>query len=407
MRRRYLAYLIVALLPSFAAVTAGLIAGRAAWTEFRTAAWTWVGTTALNAFQADLVATVASLTAAAEPTQVDPDDAAWDRVSRGDTVSALRPRGSGAEVMVLMPPRPGDPPGSLRYAGAPLPTAPLTAATAAGSRLSLYLNGRRALSTRDSLGPDTLPRQTLLALSAASGGLAVSGNGAGALVALDHAVGLPPSVAVMVGPVVPPAPAPPRSLVLATALLLLFALVVGWIQLGADVEGSARRRVSLPVVSLLPVFTALGFLVQSDRMFHEAVRAGTTQNLTRALAVSSARGVAGSPDRVHELTGFQATRVRAGSVEESTLEEPLAPLAGLPAPPPSFTSSGTVTTAEGPSLYAALRLPGDDVIVASARLPDARTQAFRRTLFMVAAALGAWLLVAGWMAGIGATPARE
>jgi hypothetical protein len=389
-----------------AAAAAGLLAGQRAWSELRTASWSWVGTMALNAFQEDLVGTVSSLAAAGRPTPVDPDDPAWDRVSRGDTVSALRPRGSGAEVMVLTGPRPGDPPGSLRYAGAPLPDGPLAVARAAGSRLSLYLNGRRALATPDSLGPDTLPRQTLIALSAATRGLAVSGGDGGALVALDHPVGLPPSVAVMVGPTTRPGPPIPLPLLLVAALLFLFACAAGWIQLGATHEEDGGRRLSMVVVSLVPVLTALGFLVQTDRLFHEEVRTSAARNLTRALAVSGERGIVGSPNRIHELTGFQATRVRDGLVEETTLGEPLTALATLPSPPPSFTSSGTVATSEGPSAYAALRLAGGGFVVASARRSDDRIQAFRRTLFTVACVLVAWLLVIGWMAGVGAAPEK-
>jgi hypothetical protein len=91
-------------------------------------------------------------------------------------------------------------------------------------------------------------------------------------------------------------------------------------------------------------------------------------------------------------------------VVESTLEGPLGGLEALQAPPPSFTSSGVVTTSEGPSLYVALRVSGGAFVVASTRRPDDRIRAFRRTLLTVAAILGAWLLVFGWMSGVGARP---
>lgn len=400
-RRRYLAYLILAVAPSVAAVGAGVVATQRARDATWSASWNWVGTVALNALQEDLVGMVDSLTTAAQPTQVDPRDPAWERVGGGETVSAMRPRDSGAEVMVLTPPAPGDPEGTLRYAGAPLPEAPLVVARAAGSRLSLYLNGRRVLTTGDSLGPDTLPRQTLVSLSAASEGLTLSGM-AGALVALDRPVGLPPAVAVMVAPLAPAGPALPPPLLLVTGLLFLFAAAAGWIQLGAaQSEEGARRGRSMVLVSLVPVLTAVGFLVQTDRLFQEGARSASARNLTRALAVSSARGVVGSPERVRELTGFQATRVRDGRVEETTLSEPLAALAALPAPPPSFTSAGTLTTSEGPSLYVALRLPGGGFVVTTTRRPDDRIGAFRRTLLTIGGILGGWLLLAGWMVGVG------
>ena len=373
----------------------------------RSASWHWVGSMALSALQEDLVGMVDSLATAAQPTQVAPQDPSWERVSRGETISAMRPRDGGAEVMVLTAPVPGDPPGTLRYAGAPLPEAPILVARSAGARLSLFLNGRRVLTTRDSLGPDTLPRETLVALSAAPQGLALGGMD-GALVALDHPVGLPPSVAVMVAPGTTPGPPLPLSLLLVVGLLFLFAAVVGWIQLGAArTRDDGGRKRSIVLVSLVPVLTALSFLAQSDRLFQDAARSGVQRDLTRALAVSDARGVADSPEGIRALTGFQATRVRDGQVEETTLQDPLGAVAALPAPPPSFTSSGALTTSEGPSVYVALRLSGGAFVVASTRRPDERIRTFRRTLVTVAGVLGAWLLVMGWMAGVGKAARRE
>lgn len=401
MRHRYSAYLFLAVLPSVAAVVAGGIVSRHAWAELRTASWSWLGTVALNALQEDLADAVDSLAAAALPTPVNPDDPARERVSHGDTVSGLRPRGSGAEVMVLAGPRPGDPPGSLRYASAPLPAAPLAVAQAAASRLTVYLNGRRVLATRDSLGPDTLPRQTLLALSAAPGGLALTGERGGAMVALDHPPGLPPSVVVMVGPIHLPGPALPLSLLLVTGLLFLFAGLVGWIPFRAPKEGAEGRRWSMLVVTLVPVLTALGFLVQTDRLFHDAARTEATNDLTRTLAVASARKVGGSPARIRELTGFHATRVREGQIEETTLPARPAELAALSPPSPSFTSSGAVDTPEGPSFFVAHQIEEGAFVVVSARRADHRTRAFRRTMLTVAGGLVAWLLIAGWMAGVG------
>jgi len=393
--------MIVVVLPSMGAVTAGALVNRRAWTELRTASSAWVGTVALNALQEDLVVAVDSLAAAALPTPVAPEDPAWARGSGGDTVSALRPRGSGAEVMVLTAPRPGDPPGSLRFAGAPLPVAPLTIAQVTASRLTLYLNGRRALATPDPIGPDTLPRETLLALSAAPGGLAMAGGNGGALVALDRPPGLPPSVAVMVEPVSPSGPSLPLPLLLVVGLLFVFACLAGWIQLGGDAEVGRDRRRSVLVVAAVPILAAFGFLVQADRSFEAAARTGATRDLARALAVARVRNVADSAALVHELTGFHATRIRDGHVEETTLAGPPEALATLPSPPPSFTSSGTLATPDGTSFYAALRLQGGGFVVVSARRPDDRIDAFRKALLVVAGVLGAWLAVGGWMAGVG------
>lgn len=399
MRRSYLTYLIVALIPSIAAVGAGAAAAGRAWADLRVTSSVRVGTMALNALQDDLARSVDSLTAAAQPTAVDTDDPAWVRVAAGDTVTGLRPRSSGVEVMVLLPGEIGDPPATLRYAGAPLPPAPLTVARAAGSRLSLYVNGRRVLATEDPPGPDTLPHETLVALAVSPRGLAWDGQAGVALTALDHPVGLPPSITVLVAPSTRPDAALPRWLLLVTGLLFLFAGLAGWIQLGATAEGH-RGRASLLVVSLVPVLTALGFLAQTDHLFQRASHTASSRSLARGLAVASALGRSESVADVRSLTGFHATRVRDGEVQQTSLGEPVAGLAALPPPPPSFTTAGAVVTSEGPSEYVALRLRGGDVMVTSMRRADARTAAFRRRLTVIAAVLGAWLLAIGWIAGL-------
>lgn len=404
MRRSYLAYLIVAVLPAIAAVTGGVVATHGAVAGVRVASWAWVGTTALNAFQEDLVGAVDSLAAVAQPTPVNPEDPAWGRVADGRVVSALRPVAGGAEVIVLTGHREGDPEGSLRYAGAPIPLSPAQVAAAAGARLSLYLNGRRAQATSDSLGPDSLPRQTLVALSDASGTLTLLGPERGALVALDPRPGLPPSVAVMVGPAAPPVPAVPTALLLVAGLLFLFSCLAGWIQLGAPDRAPREKRLSILVVSLVPVLTAVGFLVQADRLFQETARTAATRDLARALAVSRVRGVTQSPAGVHDLTGFDATLVRGAEVQETTLGPPVEALAALPAPPSSFSSSGSVVTAKGPSHYVALRLSGGALIVATTPRAHGRITALRRTLLLSGGLMAAWLLVVGWMLGLGSMP---
>ena len=391
--------MMAVVLPSLGAVAVGGTALSHACSELRSASAAWVGTVSLNVLQEDLARSVDSLSAVATPTPVAADDPALERVSRGDRVTGFRNRGSSVEVMVLLPPAPGDPPGTLRYAGGAIPPGPLAVARTAGSRLSLYVNGRRALATPDSLGADSLPRGTLLALSATPGGLALEGGEGGALVALDHPAGLPPSVAVMVAPARPSGPPHPRPILLLVGLVFAFVSVAGWIQLGAPAEGRAPRRRSFVLLAILPVATAVGFLVEGEQRFREEVVDASYRDLTRGLAVADARGDLPSPARVRSLTGFEATRVTAGGVEGSTLPGPWDALAALPPPPPSFTSSGAVATGAGPALYVARRLAEGGFLVATAPRPDARLDALRRTLLLVGAALGVWLLVAGWMLG--------
>jgi len=399
-RRSYLTYIIVALVPSIAAAGTGAAAARRAWADLHVTSSVRVGTMALNALQDDLARSVDSLTATAQPTAVDTDDPAWVRVSAGDTVTGLRPRSSGVEVMVLLPGEMGDPPGTLRYAGAPLPPTPLIVARATGTRLSLYMNGRRVLATPDLPGPDTLPHETIEALAASPQRLAWDALAGVALTALDHPVGLTPSLTALVAPSTRPDAALPPSLLLVAGLLFLFGGLAGWIQLGAS-EGGHRGRASILVVSLVPVLTSLGFLARTDQLFQRASHAAASRSLARGLAVASALGRSESVADVRSLTGFHATRVRDGEVQQTSLGDPVDGLAALPSPPPSFTTAGAVVTSEGPSVYVALRLPGGDVMVTSMRRADARTAAFRRRLAMIAAVLGAWLLAIGWIAGIG------
>jgi hypothetical protein len=202
------------------------------------------------------------------------------------------------------------------------------------------------------------------------------------------------SHAVLVAPPEPPGAPLPLPLLLVSGLLLLFAALAGWIQLAG--EGTRGRTLSVLLLSALPALTAWGFLVQADRLYREAADRAERRDLTRALAVARLRGVAGDPAAVHRLTGFHAWRVRGGEVADASVEGPAAAVASLPAPPSNFTSTGTVETPAGEARYVALRLAGDAGFTVAAAAPSReRTGRFSRDAAWAAAALAAWLLLAG------------
>ncbi|NJD18608.1 MAG: hypothetical protein FIA95_04905 [Gemmatimonadetes bacterium] len=261
-------------------------------------------------------------------------------------------------------------------AGRPPSTAQV--ARAAGYRAALYVSGRLVASTDPPPAPPGV-----------DGSILVPAAGTGA--AATHAV--------IVAPQEPAGRSLPLPLLLVTGLLFLFASLAGWIQLAARPAGG--RALSVLLLSALPALTAWGFLVQADRLHREAAEAAARRDLTRALAVARLRGVAGEPREVHRLTGYHAWRVRAGAVEAASLEGPAGAVAALPAPPPSFTSTGSLETPEGEAPYVALRLPGGGFTVAAEVPPSRRGERFSRNAARAALALAAWLLLAGAAAAAG------
>jgi len=152
---------------------------------------------------------------------------------------------------------------------------------------------------------------------------------------------------------------------------------------------------SLALLSLVPALTAWGFLVHGGRLFDETLEDAARKNLTRALSVARARDPAGDPAAFFDLSGFHAFRVREGRVEAASLPGDAAAVAALPAPPPSFTSTGRVHTPEGESTYVALRLPQGGFLVATAAPDPELGGAYRRRVLPLGWSLAAWLLLLG------------
>ncbi len=262
-------------------------------------------------------------------------------------------------------------------AGLPPSTAQVGRAT--GYRTALLRDGRSTVSTDPAPPPEGV-----------DGAVLVSGAGIGEGTA---------AWAVVVAPGEPPGAPLPLHFLLVTGLLLLFASLAAWIQLaGAPREG---RVLSVVLLSALPAVTAWAFLIQADARYREAADEAERRDLTRALVVARLRDVEGDPASVRRLTGFHAWRVHGGVVAAASVEGPADAVAALPAPPPSFTSTGTVATPEGESSYVALRLPEGGFTVAAVVPSPERTGRFGRNAAWAAAALAAWLLLAGAVAAAG------
>lgn len=267
----------------------------------------------------------------------------------------------------------------------------------AGFAAAVYVDGHRHAGTVDAPpGPEALEPAVLERLAASPGGLTLPPGGReegpGLLVPRRTGDVGDPSMAVLIGFPADHPPLLPRPLLLVATLVLVFAAVAAWIQLGGRPPRQLGRWLFL--VSLVPVLTASSFIVHVDRLHQEAALAAQRRDLGRALAVARARGSAGEPGAVQALTGYHAFRVRGGAVVAATLDGPAPAVAGLRTPPPNFTSAGKVQTPEGASSYVAVRLGEGDFVVASAAAPGPSVRDTRTRLRWMALALWGWLALA-------------
>lgn len=262
---------------------------------------------------------------------------------------------------------------------------------ATGYEASLYLDGRRVGGTDAAAGPEVLP--TALEAAALTAGGTPAGDSPAAGVLVGTAGGPDqPALAVLATPRVPPPGVIPLPLLLVMGLLLMFAVLAGWIQTAGRPEGRASANTaSLVLLSLVPALAAGAFLLQLERLFSEHAADATARDLLRALAVANVTHATGSPETVRRLTGFDASLVRDGRVVATTFAEPVPAVAALRAPPSSFTTSGRVPTPAGASAYVSLRVDGGGFLAATAPDPRARIDSFRARARAIAAALGGWL----------------
>ncbi|MEE2898230.1 MAG: hypothetical protein VX815_07150 [Gemmatimonadota bacterium] len=355
----------------------------------------------LGTLDQDLGAAVDSLLASAELLP-NPDTtvAAIRLALAGDTVSALDPTASGVEVMVLFP---DTSPGALRFAQGMLqPGAAMLVGRIARARVGLYLNGQPWSVSDPPPSAASIDRATLVAASGAPGGVR---SDAGTVVAMDPRAGLQAAIVALVEPEAAVEHAVPLGVRLVIGLLLLFSAVAAWILLtrtrGSAGNGSEPReperaratsRAALVLLACVPLLTFLGLLVHIERTFADAARDATTRDVSRAVAVIGTLGLAGSPTAVHALSGLHAARIQGGVVTSSTLSDGYAGLEAVPAPPPSFTTSGVVETETGTSHYVARRLDRQSFSVVLAPVPLAQIGALRERLMMIGGGLMAWMI---------------
>lgn len=288
------------------------------------------------------------------------------------------------------------------------PRAPTSVARSTQYRIALYRDGRFWTGSEPPPGPQTVPADLPANPGSGEGVPAGEDPHRGVFLAAPPGTA-PPSLVALAAPRNSAGPLVEGPVLLVMGLLLLFGALTGWIQLTRrDVHRRSLLLGGAVGPALVPALAVLVFFIHLDRSFHQAADAAVGRDLARALAVAAAEGAADDPARVRTLTGFHATRVRDGRTEASSLRGALAEVAALPVPPSSFTSSGSVRTAEGPSVYVARRLDDGALLVATAPLPEARVAGFRKTLFLLGLVLAAWWTVAAtvawllsWLLGAG------
>ena len=159
-KRRFLAFCTLAVVPCGIASGAAARAADDAWEELAHASATRIARLALGTLEQDLGAALDSLLGSADPLP-SPDTTieAVRLAMAGDTVSALDPTASGVELMVLFP----DAEGLLRFANGMLaPGAAVLVGRVARARVGLYVNGELWSATDPPPSVEVIDRETLL-----------------------------------------------------------------------------------------------------------------------------------------------------------------------------------------------------------------------------------------------------
>lgn len=399
-RRPYLTFVSAVVAPSAVALlVAGWLAS-GAWTDLHRESHARVGRMALSSLEQEIGAGTQRLIARAERVaEPDRGEEAVRRALRGDTVAGLGIVGREIRLSVVL----GDPddPAAVRFGSATLvPTTPDRVGRATGYAVGLYLNGSSWASTEPAAGPERLPEDALPPRR--EGTPLGEGREAPVAVGMEAPAGTSSPMVAVVRPLRPVVEAMPLPVLLVITLLLVFSALAGWIQLARPARsgvGAPAGRSAMLLLSFVPALTVLGFLVHLERTHREATRDALSRDLGRALALARSQGIVRSPQSVRAISDFHASRLRGGSVEETTYERTPEDLAHLPAPPPSFTSAGRMRGPDGLSVYAGSRLDDGSVMVVSAAIPMERAAALRVRLIAVGAALALWLLGVGVVTG--------
>lgn len=400
-KRPYLTYLLAAVVPSAVAAVVLVAAADDAWATRLEDSHRRVADMVLKVVDQELARTAEALLPAAAPVpEADPADPSVVRAMAGDTLTGYRPGASGLEVVVVLG---GSDGGPVRMAAGPVDPAHLHRLSGStGYALASYVRGVRWAAAPEGTGPETLDERLLSRAGERQTG--VQAPGGSGWVHAHPGTGTPPALVALVAPPAPLQPAVERPVLLVVGLLLLFAVLAGWIQLVGPSPGghTAPSRASVGLLALLPGLVVLGLASHLDREFLRMDARATSRDLTRALSVAALRGAATNPEAVRNLTGFHAARIRSGVLLASTWPHgDVSRLAALPAPPPSFTATGSTETPDGEARYVALRLREGGFVVAAAPTPDPRYLDFHRRVRGVLWTLGGWFLfalTAAWMA---------
>jgi hypothetical protein len=401
LRRPFLAFMILVVVPCAAAM---LLTGRAAEeaaAALRRSADALVARMVLATVEADLDLLAQDLATGALPyPEPDPDLPAVRRALAGDTAVAAYWGAEGAELEVVFADGAESAPAEvtiLRSIGRLEPHSASQVARATGYRAAVYLDGRLWGDAPSLEAPPALDEASLAAGSGPEGTI-LPVSPAGVLLSRPSQAGESTRLAALVSPGRAAPPAVEFRVAVVLGLLILFSTLAAWIQLAAP-QGRPRRQAwTVVALALVPALTSAQFLVHISRGFEATATQALARDLTRGLAVARVRHSASSMADLRELTGFHATLVQRGGIEETTFESNPMEIEDLPSPPRGFTTSGAVETPEGPSLYVAVRTEPDIVLVATAPLPTARIASLGRHCLEIGAGLFVWLLLVGTVA---------
>ena len=109
----------------------------------------------------------------------------------------------------------------------------------------------------------------------------------------------------------------------------------------------------------------VAIVLSLDRDYRQSATVSMRDQLNRAIILVKQVDQIGSASAAGAITGFDAARLRAGSVEATTRDEAdlIDALAELRPPPPNFTSSGVLALETETRFYSAARTPDGATLV--------------------------------------------
>jgi len=393
MKRPFLTFMAVVVIPASLAMAVALFVAQGAWEGLAVESGRRTARLAIGSLGQDLGTTVDELMVTAEPLpDIDTTLAAVRAALAGDTVTGLDRGESPLDVFVLFPDTAS--PTGLRFGRSALrPSALESVADPMEARIAFYADEEPWSATEPPPNTPDVDRAMLLGAAAEARGIAV---GAGALVALDPQPGSVPRISALAITADADRPALSGPVRIVLGLVLLFSALAGWILL---VEGKAgprsprRSRTALVSLSLVPALATVALLVQVDRSFMETAMSDLSRDLTRTVSVVERWGIIGAPASIHDVSGLHAVKIQGGETSSMSLPREEAALLDLPAPPPSFTTSGVVEISSGPHLYVARRVDRTGTVLVLAATPEEDIQGVRTRMIAIGVVLLTWLAI--------------